>query len=111
MEESPLFVRTHDFLLWLLPQAQKFPRTYRFTLSERIQRKAMDFQDLIVSAGKSQGGERRAHLKQADVALEQLRFWLRFARELDLLTIGQYEHAARMLVEVGRLLGGWIKQA
>ncbi len=111
MEESPLFVRTHDFLLWLLPQVQKFPRPYRFTLTERIQRKAMDFQDLIVSAGKAQGGERKAFLMQADTALEQLRFWLRFGRELELLTAGQYEHAARMLVEMGRLLGGWIKRA
>jgi hypothetical protein len=25
------------------------------------------------------------------------------------MSIGQYEHAARMVNEVGRLLGGWIK--
>ena len=111
MNESPLFVRTHDFLLWLLPQVQKFPRAYRFTLSERIQRQGMEFQDSIVWAGKSKEQERRAWLAKADVLLEQLRFWLRFARDLELFTVGQYEHAARMLVEMGRLLGSWIKQA
>jgi hypothetical protein len=111
MNESPLFVRTHDFLLWLLPQVQKFPRAYRFTLSERIQRQGMEFQDSIVWAGKSKEQERRAWLAKADVLLEQLRFWLRFARDLELFTVGQYEHAARMLVEMGRLLGAWIKQA
>lgn len=111
MNASPLFVRTHDFLLWLLPQVQKFPRTYRFTLSERIQRQGMEFQDCIVSAGKSKAEERRAWLAKADILLEQLRFWLRFARDLELFTLGQYEHAARMLVEMGRLLGAWIKQA
>ncbi len=110
MNESPLFVRSHDFLLWLLPQVQKFPRAYRFTLSERIQRHGMEFQDSIVWAGKSKGEERRTWLLKADVLLEQLRFWLRFARDLELFTIGQYEHAARMLVELGRLLGGWLKQ-
>jgi len=111
MNESPLFARTHDFLLWLLPQVQKFPRAYRFTLSERIQRQGMEFQDSIVWAGKSKEQERRAWLAKADVLLEQLRFWLRFARDLELFTVGQYEHAARMLVEMGRLLGSWIKQA
>ena len=111
MDESPLFVRTHDFLLWLLPHAQKFPRVYRFTLAERIQRTAMDFQDFIISAGKSRDDERRAWLKKADIALEQLRFWLRFSKELGLFHIGQYEHSARLMVEMGRLLGAWIKQA
>ena len=111
MDESPLFVRTHDFLLWLLPHVQKFPRIYRFSLAERIQRIAMDFQDFIVSAGKSKGGERHTWLQKADIALEQLRFWLRFSKELDLIQIGQYEHSARMLVEMGRLLGAWIKRA
>ncbi len=111
MDESPLFVRTHDFLLWLLPQVQKFPRSYRFTLAERVQRAAMDFQDFIVSAGKSKGEERRSWLQKADIALEQLRFWLRFSKDLDLFRINQYEHSARLLVEMGRLLGAWIKQA
>jgi hypothetical protein len=110
MNESPLFVRTHDFLLWLLPQVQKFPRAYRFSLAERIQRNAMDFQDGIVSAGKSKGEERLAFLRKADIGLEQIRFWLRFSKELDLFKIGQYEHASRMMVEMGRLLGAWIKQ-
>jgi len=111
MNESPLFVRTHDFLLWLLPQTVKFPRAYRFTLSEHIQHKALAFQDSLVSAGKSKGSERLNHLKQADISLEQLRFWLRLAKELEIISISQYEHAARQMVEVGRLLGAWMKQA
>ena len=111
MNESPLFVRSHDFLLWLLPQVQKFPRVYRFSLAERIQNAVMDFQDLIIAAGKSRDEARRLYLEKADIRLEQIRFWLRFSKELDLFRMGQYEHAARMLVEIGKLLGAWIKQA
>jgi hypothetical protein len=110
MNESPLFVRTYDFLLWLMPQVQKFPRVYRFTLSERVQRLALNFQDSIVAAGKSKGEARRLNLNQADIQLEQLRLWLRFARDNDLFTINQYEHAIRQLREVGNLLGAWLKQ-
>lgn len=111
MQESPIFVRTYDFIFWLIPQVQKFPRAHRFGLSERVQRLAMDFQDALVAAGKSRGTERRVALRQADLILEQLRIWLRYARDMELFSISQYEHAARMLVEIGRLLGGWIKQA
>jgi hypothetical protein len=109
MNESPLFVRTYDFLLWLLPQVQKFPRVHRFILAERIQRLALDFQDTLVAAGKSKERYRKAHLFSADIKLEQIRVWIRFSRDSNLITVRQYEHAARMLAEIGRLLGGWIK--
>src|SRR3990172_8137708 len=110
MNESLLFVRTYDFLLWFIPRVQKFPRVYRFTLSERLQRLALDFQDTIVTAGKTQSAQRRNHLQSADIQLEQLRVWIRFARDNQLFTVKQYEHAARGMAEIGRLLGAWIKQ-
>ncbi len=110
MNESPLFVRTHDLLLWLIPQVQKFPRVHRFGLGERVQRLALDFQDSLTAAGKSRLEERKAKLHQADIQLEQLRGWIRMTRDLDLLTVSQYEHVSRLVSEVGRLLGAWIKQ-
>jgi len=118
MNESPVFTRTYDFLLWLIPQVQKFPRSHRFGLAERIQRLAFDFQDglvvagcaTIVAAGKSKGPARRSLLNDADIHLEQIRLWVRFARDNHLMTVRQYEHAARMMAEVGRLLGAWLKQ-
>jgi len=110
MNESPLFVRTHDLLLWLIPHVQKYPRIHRFGLAERVQRLALDFQDSIVAAGKSRQEARRIQLNQADIQLEQLRSWIRMSHELNLLTVSQYEHVSRMTSEVGRLLGAWLKQ-
>lgn len=110
MNESPIFVRTYDFLLWLLPQTLKFPRVHRFGLGERIQHLALDFQDSLVAAGKCRGPRRAEHLQRADIQLEQMRLWLRFGRDNDLFSIAQYEHAARLITEIGSLLGAWIKQ-
>jgi len=110
VNESPLFVRTHDLILWLIPHVQKFPRAHRFGLGERVQRLMLDFQDSLVEAGKSKAEARRASLQRADIQLEQLRGWIRISRELDLFTVSQYEHVSRAVSEVGRLLGGWIKQ-
>jgi hypothetical protein len=110
MNESPLFVRTHDLVLWMIPRVQKFPRVHRFGLGERVQRLVLDFQDSLVEAGKSRSEARRASLQRADIQLEQLRGWIRISLELDLFTVSQYEHVSRLVSEVGRLLGGWIKQ-
>jgi hypothetical protein len=111
LKESPVFARTHDLILWLIPQSQKFPRAHRFGLGERVQRAALDFQELLIAAGKSQGPDRRGHLRQADIRLSQLKHWSRVCLELKLLSLGQYEHLARMLDECGRLLGGWLKNS
>ncbi len=111
MNESPIFSRLYDFLLWLLPQAVKFPRTYRFTLAERLQRRALDLQETLIAAGLRRGPERATRLQEADAQLAQLRQSLRLCKDLDLLTLGQYEHAAGLLNEIGRLLGGWRKTA
>jgi hypothetical protein len=110
MNESPVYTRTYDLLLWLLPQATKFPRVHRFGLGERLVRRTLDFQEALISAGQHQGGERRALLLQADGLLAQVRLLLRLSKDLDLLTLNQYEHCSRLLAEVGRLLGAWLKK-
>lgn len=110
MTASPIFARTYDFLLWLLPQAAKFPRQYRFTLAERVQRRALDFQETLIAAGLRRGPERAARLREADTQLAQLRQSLRLCKDLDLFGLGQYEHAAALLTEIGKLLGGWQKK-
>jgi len=109
MKESPIFSRTYDLLLWLVPQAQKFPRAHRFGVGERVVRLALDFQETLISAGLSMGEKRKERLKEADIQLAKLRQILRLCKDLEIFNIGQYEHAAKMLVEIGRLLGGWQK--
>jgi hypothetical protein len=49
-------------------------------------------------------------LWQADLELDRLRFNVRICQEMKLISFAQYEYAAERLVEVGKLLGGWIKR-
>lgn len=109
MKESPIFTRTYDLLLWLLPATIRFPRQQRFVLAEALQRTALDFQEWLIEANLA--GETRPALRQADVSLTKLRFYLRLCRDLELLSLGQYEHVGRMVSEIGRLLGGWMKSS
>ena len=53
--------------------------------------------------------DRRAHLLRANLGLEKLRFLFRIAVEQHHLDMRRYEHAARAIDEVGRLIGGWAK--
>lgn len=104
--ESPIFVRTYDWLRWLLPLTMEFPKSQRFVLAQRLQQKSLDFYDHLVAAGRRVDVDE--NLRQADVLLEQIRLNVRLCREMKLLGPRQYEHAARLLDEIGRLLGGWL---
>ena len=107
MKESPIFVRTYDLLRWLIPATVKFPRHQRFVLAEAVQRTALGFQERLIEAARAE--EPLPLLRQADTELTKLRTYLRLCCDLTFLSIGQYEHVSRMVAEVGRLLGGWIK--
>jgi hypothetical protein len=109
MEASPLFAKTFDFISWLLRRAESFPRAQRFVVTYRLQNAALDFQELIVDAESFRGGARLERLKMADAALNKVRLYLRLCREWGWLNSSQYEHAAKMIAEMGKLLGGWIK--
>jgi hypothetical protein len=107
--EMPIFTRTFDLLSWLLPVTNHFPRAHRHSYSSRLLGAAFDLREHLEEANLRRGAARRERLVRADEALAKLRLYLRLARRWDWLNAGQYEHVAGILVEIGRLLGGWMK--
>jgi hypothetical protein len=107
VKESPIFTRTYDLLRWLIPLTCKFPRAHRFVLAARLQETALRFQERLIDAGHSRTPA--PILAQADADLAKLRLYMRLCRDLKLVQFNQYEHGSRMVNEVGRLMGGWIK--
>jgi four helix bundle protein len=111
MTESPIFVRTYDLILWLIPHTLSFPRSQRFILTKRLQDSLLDFYEAIIEAALSSNRRRPAQLHTADVELVTVRKYLRLARDLEWLTPRQYQFAAAQVTEIGNLLGGWIGKA
>jgi hypothetical protein len=105
-----IFTQTYDLLTWLLPQCERFPKSQRFVVTQRLQGAALDFQEALFEANARGGARRLEHLQAADAHLNKLRLYLRLARQWDWLSGGQYEHASRGVAGVGKLLGGWLKQ-
>jgi len=108
MQESPIFVKTYDLMKWLLQHTQKFPKSQRFVLAQRINEAILNFHDLLIKTTKS--SRKLQILFEADYELERLRLYLRLSKDLAILSFDQYEHAARNVVEIGSLLGGWLKK-
>ncbi len=104
---SPIFSKSYDFLLWLLNHTEKFPKSERFRLARRIEDAAFEFYETLLHAAR--GGKRKqALLLAADLVLDRLRLYVRLSHARGLTNDRQYEYAANSLVEIGKLLGGWL---
>ena len=105
-EHLVILTRSSELLHWLLPKAERFPRLYRSTLTQRLMDAPFDFIEQVVDAIHHSGSTRDRHLRQADAALLRLRLYLRLAYRWRWLNDGQYKHASRQVKDLGRLLGG-----
>ena len=97
----------HDLLLWLIPQLDKFPRSRRFTLGERVEGGLLEVLELLVEAAYSRNKD--IPLRRANVQLEVVRHLWRLAHELKVMATRQYEHGAKLLDDLGRQIGGWLR--
>lgn len=104
--QSPIFVKTYDFLLWLIPLTLKYPKSQRFLLAEKTSKLALEFYDLILEIALSHSSELDI-FNEADLLLNKIRLYLRLSFDLKCISINHYEFASKSVDEIGRLLGGW----
>ena len=104
---GPALEAMYRFLLWLVPTIETFPRSQKFLLGDRIQSIALGVLESLIEATYCRARDRQ--LSDANLGLEKLRVLCRLAKDLHHLDARRYEHAARALDEVGRMVGGWIR--
>lgn len=106
-ETAIVVEKTYDFLLWLLPKVEKFQRSFRFSVGDRMVAAGLDLLLALVEASFSV--EKGALLETANRKANGLRYLLRLSKDLKLLTLDSYGFAAVRLEEIGRMIGGWQK--
>ncbi|MFK7844957.1 MAG: diversity-generating retroelement protein Avd [Rhodothermales bacterium] len=107
-EELPVFVKWMEFLSWLLDTTENFPKRVRFTLSTRIETLALDMVEDLVEARYSQN--KKKILVRANLRLEKIRILLRICHDRQYLPQNKYLYAIKAVNEVGKMMGGWIRQ-
>jgi hypothetical protein len=97
-----------QYLTWLVPVLEKFPRSQRFLLGDRLQSLALRTVEDLVEATYTRSPT--AVLQRANIGLEQQRVLVRVAYNLRHLDVKRYEFAVRKLDEIGRSVGAWLRQ-
>ena len=102
---GPALEAHYRFLLWLVPAVERFPRSQKFLLGDRMQRTALDVLESLIEATYTR--QRGHHLVRANLGIEKLRVLFRLAHDLRHLDGRRYEHAAQCLDKTGRKIGAW----
>ncbi|MGA3025731.1 MAG: diversity-generating retroelement protein Avd [Bryobacteraceae bacterium] len=106
--ELPIVVqKAYEFSLWLVRKVENFPRSYRFSVGDRLVQGVLDLLLRLVDAAYSR--EKGGILMEVNGMLNRMRFLLRLAKDLNLLTMDSYGYAAERVEEIGRMVGGWRK--
>ena len=106
--ETPKAVQDcHELLLWLIPLLDQFPRARRFSLGERLESGLLEVLENLVAAAYSR--DKRPFLVPANRRLQVVRHLWRLCYELRVIPAKRYEHGARLLVNLGRQIGGWAR--
>ncbi len=107
-QEKPVVQQMYKLIKWLVPQIAKLPKSHKFTLGDRITNLALDTFDLLIQAVYTR--RRLELLQRANLNLERLRYMIRLCFDLELLSLKRYEYVSREINEVGKQIGGWIRQ-
>lgn len=108
-ETAVVVQRCYDFLLWLLPKVEKFPRSFRFSVGDRLVFVGLDLLQALVEAAYST--DKVDLLQSAGRKANSLRYLLRLAKDLHLLSLDSYAFSSGKMEEIGRMIGGWLKSA
>ena len=108
-ENQTVVLKTYELLKVLIPILNKFPRSHKFTLADRIQNLVSDCLELLIEAYYMPPHYKKPLLFKVNIKLEQLRYYLRLSFESGLYSSKVYRPLMQQIDEIGRMTGGWIK--
>jgi hypothetical protein len=86
-------------------------KTSRYTLGEKIDILFLEVVELIYTASFLPKEEKLPHLQKAIAKTDLLKFFFQIGWEIKALDVKKYITFSEQLDEIGRMLGGWARQA
>lgn len=106
-EDLHIQQKIYDMILYAYPALEQMPKSQKFSLAQDMKHCMNEIMRLTISANKKY--TKRTTLQELDVEIAALKVYLRIAYDLRYLPPKKYELWSGMLVEIGKMVGGWIK--
>jgi hypothetical protein len=108
MNDLPIVQKTYDLIKWYVPILNRLPRDQKFNLGDRMIAGLYELMESLILARYAD--QKLTLLKTLNAKLDILRHQTRLLLDFRLIHAERYEHASKLLNDIGTDLGGWIKQ-
>ena len=108
-EDYPVFVMWLKATDWILDTVDKYPKSVRFTITNRIADLTLDVMEGIIEAIYTK--KRSYILGRVNLYIEKLRILFRISYNRKYISSRQYEHISGILNETGKMAGGWSRES
>jgi hypothetical protein len=105
---SLLLQKIENTFLEVLSTLKRYPKAERYTLGEKTEKILLDATEAIYAASYSPKS-RIENLEKARIQFQMVIFLFRIARRQSFISEGAYEKIAAELVEIGKMVSGWLK--
>ncbi|MBQ7036599.1 MAG: diversity-generating retroelement protein Avd [Clostridia bacterium] len=106
-EELRILQKVFDMMQYGYQALQQFPKSEKFALVTDIKHSMDILLKRCIEAQKKY--YKKTTLQDMDVEIATLKAYLRLSFTLGFLPLKKYEVWSGMVVEIGKMLGGWLK--
>ncbi len=107
IQDLTIVTKVFDMIKYGYQALAQFPKAEKFALAADIKRCMHQIFEYVIEAAKKY--YKKTTLQQLDVEVTKLKYYVRLAHELGFLPPKKYEVWSGLIVEIGKMLGGWIK--
>lgn len=106
-ESFKILQKVFDMIQYAYPALAQYPKSEKFSLVTDIKHILDEMLELTIEAQKKYF--KKTTLQELDVTIAKLKAYLRLSFILKFLPTKKYEVWSSMVVEIGKMLGGWLK--
>jgi len=108
-DELPIINRVYSIYKTIDTINEKLPKTKRYSLGAGTEETVLELLRHLIAAKHAPKSHKSLYLLKAQAELELLRFKLRLYLELALANETRIMQLQAQILEIGRMLGGWLK--
>jgi four helix bundle protein len=106
-EELKILQKIFDMMEYGYAALAQYPKSEKFALVTDIKRSMDTMLERAIEAQKKY--YKKTTLQELDVEIMKLKAYLRLSQNLGFLPMKKYEIWSGKVVEIGKMLGGWLK--
>ena len=107
--DTPILNKTYDLYKLLCRHRSRVPKSDRYTLWVECESTVLAILRTTINTTHQKGERRIESLYSISNHVDLLKVLIRLAKDNQAIDLSQYDEIQRLLQEIGRMVGGWIK--